>query len=175
MECSNALGRVHYRQMGVYMFTCPLFGIYFFQLICDMFSSRMIVPRVRQICLKIQLVQVSRFSLKLNAKLIISLLIWRIFSIINVKTIRLTSGTHFIFAKMAKIKHLWIYPGLQYPTNTEVTSWGDCCLYSLDKLHLLRIMPSYYSQLVSGQHTISNLCAIYLDLVSCLMEPTGTG
>jgi hypothetical protein len=91
---------------------------------------------------------------------------------------------------------------------------GDCCLYSLDKLHLLRIMPSYYSQLefpvVPGKHTISKyrslvhmssyigtffmwnqisacfiftwpenlhpfLCAIYLDLVPCLMEPTCTG
>jgi hypothetical protein len=30
--------------------------------------------------------------------------------------------------------------------NYDAT-WGDCCLYSLDKLHLLRIMPSYYSQL----------------------------
>jgi hypothetical protein len=92
------------------------------------------------------------------------------------------------------------------------SSWGDFCLYSLDKLHLLRIMPSCYSQLelpvVSGQHTISKyrslvhmssyigtffmwkqisacfiftwpeklypfLCAIFLYLLSCLMEPTG--
>jgi hypothetical protein len=38
-------------------------------------------------------------------------------------------------------------------------SWGDFCLFSLDTLHLLRIMPICYSQLefpvVSGQHTIS--------------------
>jgi hypothetical protein len=75
-------------------------------------------------------------------------------------------------------------------------------LYSLDKLHLLRIMPSYYSQLeyrslvhmssYIGTFFMWNqisacfiftwpeelypfLCAIYLDLVSCLMEPTCTG
>jgi hypothetical protein len=85
------------------------------------------------------------------------------------------------------------------------------CLFSLDKLHLLRIMPSCYSQLEfpvgSGQQNIESLyiclhifgtffmwnqisacfiftspeklypflCAIYLDIVSYLMEPTGTG
>jgi hypothetical protein len=87
-------------------------------------------------------------------------------------------------------------------------------LYSLDKIQLLRIMPSCFSQLelpvVSGQHTLSKykslvhmssyigtffmwnqisacfmftwpeqlysfLSAIYLDLVSYLMGPTGTG
>jgi hypothetical protein len=99
----------------------------------------------------------------------------------------------------------------------QVAAWGPFCLYSLDKIQLLTIMPSYISrlefQVVSVQHTISkyrslvHLCphilvpfscgtksqlvscfiftwpeklhpflsAIYLDLVSYLMEPTGTG
>jgi hypothetical protein len=104
--------------------------------------------------------------------------------------------------------------GYIFQSQCPFASWGDFCLYSLDKLHLLGIMPSCYSQLefavVSGRHTISKhrslahmtsyigtffmwnqisacfiftspeklypfLCAMYLDLVSCLMEPTGTG
>jgi hypothetical protein len=51
----------------------------------------------------------------------------------------------------------WKYHGCFH--DLSIRPWGPFCLYSLDKIQLLRIMPSCISQLefpfVSGQHTIS--------------------